>query len=158
MTFRLSDRSLSRLEGVHPDLVATVKKAIELSTVDFGVTEGVRDFERQKKLVAEGRSQTMNSKHLLQDDGHSWAVDLLAYDSDGKVCWEHTVYQKVGDAMIKAAKEVGMQSLRWGSAWHIKDVCKPNMTCEQMMDEYVDTRKAAGRSYFLDSPHWEKYE
>jgi peptidoglycan L-alanyl-D-glutamate endopeptidase CwlK len=65
MTFRLSDRSLDRLKGVHPDLVATVKRAIELTTVDFGVTEGVRDFERQKKLVAEGRSQTMNSKHQM---------------------------------------------------------------------------------------------
>jgi hypothetical protein len=51
-----------------------------------------------------------------------------------------------------------MKNLRWGNAWHIKDVCKPNMTCEQMMDEYIDVRKAEGRSYFLDAPHWEKYE
>ena len=158
MTFKLSNRSLGKLEGVYPDLVATVKRAIEITEVDFGVTAGVRDIETQRKLLAQGRSQTMKSRHLIQDDGYSWAVDLLAYDVDGNACWEHNMYWKIGDAMIKAAKEVGMKNLRWGSSWHIKDVCKPNMTCEQMMDEYIDIRKAEGRKYFLDSPHWEKYE
>ena len=158
MTFKLSNRSLGKLEGVYPDLVATVKRAIEITEVDFGVTAGVRDLETQRKLLAQGRSQTMRSRHLIQDDGYSWAVDLLAYDVDGNVCWEHNMYWKIGDAMITAAQEVGMKNLRWGSAWHIKDVCKPNMTCEQMMDEYIDVRKAEGRSYFLDSPHWERYE
>ena len=44
--FRLSARSLSRLEGVHPDLVKVVKRAIELTEVDFMVTEGVRTAAR----------------------------------------------------------------------------------------------------------------
>ena len=158
MAFKLSQRSLGKLEGVHPDLVATVKRAIEITEVDFGVTAGVRDIETQKKLVAQGRSQTMRSRHLIQDDGYSWAVDLLAYDEDGDVCWEHNMYWKIGDAMIQSAKEVGMKNMRWGSAWHIKECTEFNGTCEQMMDEYIDVRKAEGRSYFLDSPHWEKYE
>ena len=108
MTFKLSNRSLGKLEGVYPDLVATVKRAIEITEVDFGVTAGVRDLETQKKLVQQGRSQTLKSRHLIQDDGYSWAVDLLAYDQDGDVCWEHNMYWKIGDAMITAAKEVGM--------------------------------------------------
>ena len=45
MAFKLSQRSLGKLEGVHPDLVATVKRAIEITKVDFGVTAGVRDLE-----------------------------------------------------------------------------------------------------------------
>ena len=44
MTFKLSNRSLGKLEGVYPDLVATVKRAIEITEVDFGVTAGVRDL------------------------------------------------------------------------------------------------------------------
>ena len=36
--YKLSDRSLSKLEGVHPELVDVVKLAITLTKVDFGVT------------------------------------------------------------------------------------------------------------------------
>lgn len=40
--FKLSARSLAKLEGVHPHLVSVVKRAIEITEVDFGITEGVR--------------------------------------------------------------------------------------------------------------------
>ena len=52
MSFKLSNRSLGKLEGVHPDMVATVKRAIELTKVDFGITCGLRTVEEQKRLVA----------------------------------------------------------------------------------------------------------
>ena len=48
MAYKLSQRSLDRLEGVKPDLINVVKRAIELTTIDFGVIEGVRTEERQK--------------------------------------------------------------------------------------------------------------
>lgn len=80
MAFKLSNRSKVKLEGVHPDMVAVVERAIELTSVDFGVTYGVRTVEEQEKLVASGRSQTMKSKHLIQDSGYSHAVDVVAYD------------------------------------------------------------------------------
>ena len=80
MTFKLSSRSLSKLDGVNPLLVDTVKRAIEVSSVDFGVIYGVRSLAEQKKLYKAGRSQTMKSRHLLQQDGTSHAVDLMAYD------------------------------------------------------------------------------
>ena len=40
--FKLSLRSKMRLSGVDPKLVAVVKRAIEISKVDFGVTEGLK--------------------------------------------------------------------------------------------------------------------
>src|SRR5687768_13922150 len=40
MGFSLSARSLLRLEGVHPRLVAVAREAIALSPVDFMITEG----------------------------------------------------------------------------------------------------------------------
>jgi len=73
MAFKLSQRSLDRLDGVKPQLVELVKRAIEITTIDFGVIEGLRSEERQKELVAKGASKTMKSKHL---DGN--AVDLMA--------------------------------------------------------------------------------
>ena len=73
MTFKLGARSLTRLRGVHPDLVKVVTRAIEISTLDFTVLEGVRSLERQQALVEAGASQTLKSRHLT---GH--AVDLGA--------------------------------------------------------------------------------
>ncbi len=101
MAFKLSSRSLGKLEGVHPDMVETVKKAIEVTKVDFGVTYGVRDLAEQERLFKSGRSQTMKSKHLIQDTGYSHAVDLVAYDGSD-VVWEINVYDDIADAMALA--------------------------------------------------------
>ena len=65
MAFSLSNRSKSKLEGVHPDLVKVVESAIGLTEIDFGVTYGVRSVQEQQKLYDSGRSQTMKSKHLI---------------------------------------------------------------------------------------------
>ncbi|RYD61794.1 MAG: M15 family peptidase, partial [Verrucomicrobiaceae bacterium] len=67
--YKLSAESLEKLKGVHPDLVKVVKRAIELTTIDFKVGEGVRTPARQKKLVAEGKSKTLNSRHIPGKDG-----------------------------------------------------------------------------------------
>ena len=64
MAFKLSKRSLGKLEGVKPELVEVVKRAIELTKIDFGVIEGLRTEKRQKELFDKGASKTMNSKHL----------------------------------------------------------------------------------------------
>jgi len=108
--YKLGPRSQSRLKGVHPDLVKVVKRAIEISTVDFAVLEGVRSKARQEQLVAAGASQTMNSRHLT---GH--AVDLGAMVS-GTVRWDWPLYFKVADAMKEAAKELNV-ALVWGGDW-----------------------------------------
>jgi len=50
-----------------------VEHAIQITTHDFRVQEGLRTGERQAELVARGASRTMRSRHLA---GH--AVDLVA--------------------------------------------------------------------------------
>lgn len=80
--FKLSQKSLDKLAGVHDDLCFLVHKAMELQIMDFSVVEGVRTVERQRELVAAGKSKTMNSKHLVQDDGTGHAVDLYPYPID----------------------------------------------------------------------------
>lgn len=110
MTFKLGPRSVARLKGVHPDLVKVVERAIQLSTVDFTVLEGLRTIERQKALVDAGSSQTMNSRHL---DGH--AVDLGAW-VDGQVDWSWPLYSRIADAMKRAADELNVP-IEWGGSW-----------------------------------------
>ena len=79
MAFKLSKRSLSKLEGVHPELVNVVKLAITLSKIDFGVTFGKRTKKEQEALVKAGRSKTLKSYHLKQTDGYSHAVLSLIH-------------------------------------------------------------------------------
>lgn len=110
MNYRLSNRSKARLEGVHPDLVACVLRAIEITDVDFSVLEGLRTEERQAQLVANGASSTSNSRHLT---GH--AIDLGAY-INGSIDWSWPLYYKITDAMKQAADELNVD-LEWGGDW-----------------------------------------
>ena len=151
--FKLSQRSFQRLAGVHPDLVETVKLAIKKSDTDFGVIYGVRDLATQEKLYKSGKSQTMKSKHLVQEDGYSHAVDLMAYDS-GEPSWDIVDYDNIADAMKAAALETGA-SICWGAAWQIDDIAKWDGTMEQAMNAYIDLRRGQGRRPFIDGPHFQ---
>ena len=134
MAYTLSSRSLDKLEGVNEDLVKVVKRAIELTKIDFGVIYGMRTQEEQQKLFDAGKSQTMKSKHLTGD-----AVDLMAY-VDGKASWELNLYDDLADAMKWAATEEGTV-VRWGAAWHIPDISTWNNTMEEAMLSYIDLRR-----------------
>ena len=153
MSFKLSQRSIDRLEGVHPDMTAVVERAIQLTEVDFGVTQGVRTLEEQKANVAAGRSQTMASKHLLQDDGFSHAVDVVAYVGPD-VSWELNLYDYICDAFKQAAEKVGC-GIKWGAAWSEGDIRTYEGTSEDAMMAYVDLRRSQGRRPFIDAPHFE---
>lgn len=106
----LDDRSLKRLEGVNAALVSVVRRAAEITDVDFVVTEGLRTKERQAELVKKGASQTMNSKHLT-----GRAVDLAAKVGD-EVRWDWPLYHRLAAAMKQAAKELGV-AIVWGGDW-----------------------------------------
>ena len=146
--FRLSTRSMSRLEGINSDLITVVTEAIKLTKVDFGVTCGMRTVEEQEKLVASGASQTMKSKHL---EGR--AVDLVAYVGSS-VTWQLNMYDDLADSMAKAAKDLGVP-LKWGAAWTVVDISKYEGTMEDAMNEYIDLRRSQGRRPFIDAPHFE---
>ena len=151
--FKLSNRSLEKLEGVNPLLVDTVKRAIQLSKVDFGVIYGVRSLAEQEKLYKAGRSQTMKSRHLIQDDGTSHAVDLMAYDGSNP-SWDIVMYDDIADAMKAAAKETGAK-ICWGAAWQIDDITKWDGTMEEAMNAYIDLRRSQSRRPFIDGPHFQ---
>lgn len=108
--FKLSRRSLELMQGVHPDLVKVVLLAIQLTEVDFGVTEGVRTIEKQREYYAKGASKTMNSRHLT---GH--AVDLAAYIG-AEIRWDWPLYHKLADAMKRAANSLNVPIV-WGGDW-----------------------------------------
>lgn len=148
MSFKLSARSIRKLEGVEKDLVEVVMDAIKITKVDFGVTYGLRTLEEQKKLYESGRSQTMKSKHL---EGR--AVDLVAYFGSD-ISWELNVYDDICDAMAEAARKNGV-AIKWGAAWSEGDIREYKGTAEDAMNAYVDLRRSQGRRPFIDAPHFE---
>ena len=110
MAIILGQRSLSRLEGVHPDLVRVVKKAAAMSDLDFTVLEGLRTQARQKELMAQGATKTMNSRHLT---GH--AVDLAPMIG-GTIRWDWPLYHRLAK-IVKAAAAAENVPITWGGGW-----------------------------------------
>ena len=146
--FKLSTRSMSRLEGINPDIITVVAEAIKLTKVDFGVTCGMRTVEEQEKLVASGASQTMKSKHL---EGR--AVDMVAYVGSS-VTWQLNMYDDLADAMAAAARKLNVP-VKWGAAWSVGNIAEWDGTMEDAMNSYVDLRRSQGRRPFIDAPHFE---
>lgn len=72
---KFSDNSMEHLSSCHPKLAALFIEVIK--HVDCTVICGARTIEQQKEYVRTGKSKTMNSKHLVQADGKSWAVDVM---------------------------------------------------------------------------------
>jgi len=107
---KFGERSEKNLVGVHPDLVKVMRLAIERTTVDFGITEGLRTKERQKELFDQKKSRTMNSRHIT---GH--AVDVMAY-VDGKGSWMWALYEAINKAVQDAANELKIPIV-WGGSW-----------------------------------------
>lgn len=108
--FVLSQKSLNLLKGVHPDLVKVIKRAIQITEVDFVVLEGLRTLERQKELLKKGATTTLNSRHLT---GH--AVDIAPL-VNGVVSWDWPLYYKLEKAVKQAAKELKI-TVEWGGDW-----------------------------------------
>lgn len=139
--FTLSERSVKNLQGVNPSLVKVVQRAIELSSVDFAVIEGVRTKARQAELVKKGASKTMNSRHIT---GH--AVDIVPIIG-GKISWDFNHYYPIAKAMATAATELNVR-VRWGGAWSV--ITGRSGTPQEWVKTY---RSGGGR--FLDGPHFE---
>ena len=107
MGYTLGPRSRDNLEGVHTDLQRVVERAIEITDKDFTVIEGLRSKARQRELVNDGKSKTMNSRHLT---GH--AVDIAPWP----ISWDWEYFYPIADAMKEAADELGV-ALEWGGDW-----------------------------------------
>ncbi|MGP2976107.1 M15 family metallopeptidase [Serratia marcescens] len=108
--FSFSERSKKNLQGVNPALIAVARRALELSPVDFGITEGLRTMERQREMLRTRKSQTLKSRHLT---GH--AVDVVAY-LGANISWEWKYYEQIAAAFKQAGKELGTV-IEWGGDW-----------------------------------------
>lgn len=109
---KFSPESEAKLAGVDPRLAALMR-AVEAKHPDaFEITEGPRDVETQRKYVAQGKSQTMNSKHLTGN-----AVDIALLGPDGKPNWDFEAYRPIADTAKATAAAMGIPDFIWGGDW-----------------------------------------
>lgn len=114
--YKFGAASKSKLVGVHPDLVRVAERAIQISKVDFGISEGARSYERQVELLKQRKTTTLHSKHLVQDStGYSHAIDTFAY-VNGQATYNWRYYGPIVQAFVEAATALGVQ-LRFGHLW-----------------------------------------
>lgn len=108
--FALTLADEQKLVGVHPRLVAVIRRAARTSPIRFRVIEGLHSIERQRELVVAVTSNTMNSRHLI---GH-------AVDSADRRCrqisWDWPLYRKLAPILKVAAKAEGVP-IGWGGDW-----------------------------------------
>ncbi|MGL5714600.1 MAG: M15 family metallopeptidase [Paraclostridium sp.] len=109
--YKFSKRSLGNIEGIDYRLVILLGLMLEHSEYDFIVTEGVRTKERQAQLVKEGKSKTMNSRHLTGS-----AFDIAMIDEKGNVTWDLKYYRSFAETIKKLAKRLGF-NIECGIDW-----------------------------------------
>lgn len=115
MAFKFGQTSLERMQGVHPLLRECAERALSYGILDLTVVPygGLRTLEDQRKLVARGASQTLESLHRKQETGYGHAIDLGPYPID----WNNiTNFMLMGTLMFRAASEIKMP-LEWGGHW-----------------------------------------
>lgn len=97
------ETSNNRLNTVDPKLKRLFEKVVV--QVDCTVLEGRRTMERQHELYEDGKTKTLNSKHLTGD-----AVDVVPYPVD----WEDIQRQKdFALLVLDTAMKMGIK-VRWG--------------------------------------------
>jgi len=110
-----NERSEQRLSGVNPALVELMRRVEQQALargIEVEVSEGLRDRERQAELVAQGASQTMNSRHL-----HGNAVDLHILNPDGSINWDFEAYRPLAEIARREAAALGIPDFVWGGDW-----------------------------------------
>jgi len=105
--FKAGARTLTNLEGVHPELAAAVLLAFKYTKQDFCIIDGggLRTLEQATVNAARGVG-VKNSLHRIQPDGFGHAVDLVAYQ--GGPSWDAKLYPPIREAMFRACDELGV--------------------------------------------------
>lgn len=106
--FTFSERSIKAMQGIHPDLRKVADRAMELTTHDFVITQGLRTIEQQREYLDEGKSQTMHSRHLV-----GCAIDYVDYP---EFSYNMKLMTEISKPFKQASKELGIP-INWGGDW-----------------------------------------
>ncbi|MEE8608987.1 MAG: M15 family metallopeptidase [Nitrospiraceae bacterium] len=143
---------MGELEGVQPDLVRLVQRAIVRTPQDFTVHDGLRELEEQREYLRRGVSRTLLSMHLPQDDGYGHAVDLVPY-INGRLRWEWLPIYEIFKTVRQIANEMELP-VRWGGCWQLVGDTG-DTDPHTLVEAYMQRKRDMGKRYFVDGPHYE---
>lgn len=121
--YKFGKRSKGNLITAHKDLQTVMEESLKTSMVDFGVSEGHRSLERQKKLFDEGKSRIDGiSKKGKHNYNPSLAVDIFAVVPVKGKAFDKVHLAYLGGHILATAmrlKSVGVidSEIRWGGNW-----------------------------------------
>lgn len=125
MIFKLSQRSLARLEGVDDRMIELAQRAIAKSPIDFGIPAdgGFRTAERQRELFNqfEGGRRITNCDGYQRKSRHQSgnAFDVYAYHNN-KASWDEIHLAIVAGVILSEAKAMGLNVV-WGGTFGSND-------------------------------------
>lgn len=141
--FTFSKRSLHNLRGLHPVLIATVARALQISPVDFVVVEGLRTQERQNYLLSIGRSTLRKSAHLT-----GYAADCYPIVNGDVETEKIAPFIIMAEAFRQADAEL-KAGIRWGGDWDRDGDWRD----ERLLDgPHFELDRAKGHDW--DAPHY----
>lgn len=124
MVYSFGNRSKTNLETCHPDLQKIAWEALKHTMVDFGIHEGHRSIEDQKKAFDAGHSTldgyNKKSKH---NEYPSMAFDFHAYvPGHPELTWDEAHIVHIATVIIETARQLREKGLishyvRWGGNW-----------------------------------------
>lgn len=108
--------SAGRIARLHPRMRGQARQLLSMAAgrgIDLRVTSGLRTYEEQAALYAQGRTKPGNVV-TNAPPGHSWHNFGLAFDvvpwEDGRLNWNTARWTEIG----QMGKSLGLQ---WGGDW-----------------------------------------
>lgn len=137
--FEFSKISAKRLNTCERDLIMITEKALEITHVDFGISQGERTIEQQQQYFDDGKSRVnpksystprklaAKGKHITikgdPDFSKSRAVDIYAVVKGRKeLAFDHRTLSVIAGAFFTASTMLFDQGhtshvIRWGGDW-----------------------------------------
>lgn len=113
---KFSEKSFLLLRKCHKDIQVVAMAVIE--KIDFTILEStIRTKEQQEQFVKDGKSKTMNSKHLIVP---SQAIDIAPYpiDWNDKTRFAYLAGYWLGVAERFKSLRLITSTFRWGGDWN----------------------------------------
>ncbi|NBT57503.1 M15 family peptidase [bacterium] len=141
----LSFHNRVKLAFVHPELVRVFDEAVNFYSKKIRIIEGLRSVQRQNQLYLQGKTKTLDSRHLT---GH--ALDLVTQDN-GNILWDEPNAIQLAAAIRASAIKCGVP-IRWGGCWQEINTV---VNLKQAATDYVARLKAQKRKPLIDMVHFE---
>ena len=130
-------RSIEQLSTCHKDLQKIFYTAIEITDIDFGISEGQRSTQKQRQYFDQGKSKIDG---IIKKGKHNYvpslAADIYIY-KNGKAEWGNEDLTYIA-GLIKGVSELLYEygevdhKIRWGGNW--------DMDGEILVDQSFDDR------------------